>query len=656
MKLFDTNIDIKILLEENIPEAIYLAAFDLQDNLRKLSGKKDGFDIVRNGENKSVVKVKTLGSGDAESYEIHVMKDGVLIEGSDTLGTVFGIYAFATKCLGILPVYRLVDLFPEVREKREIEETTILSPERKVRFRGWFLNDEDLLTEWKISGGKRRIDYPFYGDVMDPAVLDLILETALRMEINLMIPSSFVDIDNPAEEELVKAVCRRGMYISQHHVEPVGVSYFGADNYMKDRGYENEPVSFVQNRARMEEIWRYYIEKWAKYGDRVVWQLGLRGKADQAIWKADPSVPVSMEARGDIITDAITTQYNIIRNTLGTDSFHSTATLWNEGSELYSKGFLKLPEGTITIFSDFGIDQMFGDDFYTVSRRPDRKYGIYYHTGFWSLGPHLTEGNNPEKMAYCYREAAEHNNLYYSILNISNVRPFHLSAMINSRILQKPLDFNTEAELLKLDQELFGAFADKVGKLRCEYYKAFTDLGDDPLKEAAENWGFYYREYGELPFIRNAATDGQLARMGRNAMRKKHQPGLPNPDRKLRKIAQESSERFLSLYRKAEELEAILPEKTRLYFKQFLKYQIRHMHLISEFCVACIDIADETLPTDERIKQCDLACVSLNGILEERKILEIGAWENWHRGEKKINIQSLLKETIQKCNELKEQI
>ena len=48
MRIFDKEYDIAIILEENTDEAIYLAAKDLQNNLRRLSGKKGGFDIVYN--------------------------------------------------------------------------------------------------------------------------------------------------------------------------------------------------------------------------------------------------------------------------------------------------------------------------------------------------------------------------------------------------------------------------------------------------------------------------------------------------------------------------------------------------------------------------------------------------------------------------------
>ena len=42
MRIFDKEYDIAIVLEENTDEAIYLAAKDLQNNLRRLSGKKGG--------------------------------------------------------------------------------------------------------------------------------------------------------------------------------------------------------------------------------------------------------------------------------------------------------------------------------------------------------------------------------------------------------------------------------------------------------------------------------------------------------------------------------------------------------------------------------------------------------------------------------------
>ncbi|MBE6929470.1 MAG: hypothetical protein E7463_04250 [Ruminococcaceae bacterium] len=652
MILFDSQNDISLVLEQNADEVIRLAAHDLQADLRRLSGKRSGFDIVTDCSGRSII-IRNAYHGEPESYTVRIDKEAVSITGSDVLGTVYGIYAFSRNCLNILPFYRLTDLFPAQKDSLLLTEQTFLSPSRAVRFRGWFLNDEDLLTDWKLSGGRRNIDYRFYQNVMDTDVLDMILETALRMEINLIIPSSFVDIDNPDEEKLIQAVCRRGMYVSQHHVEPMGVSYFGAENYIKKHGFQGETVSFIKNRERMEEIWRYYAQKWAKYGDHVIWQLGLRGKADQAVWKSDPNIPLSMKDRGAILTDAIGTQHKIICQTLNTDQFYSTATLWNEGSVLFGRDYLQLPETTVPVFSDFGLDQMFGEDLYSVGQTLKRPYGVYYHACFWWQGPHLTEGCNPVKMAYCYRDAVRSEQLFYSILNISNVRSFHISAFINAKILQSPTNFDAEDALFQLDKAIFQEYGQQVNEMRRAYYSAFSDFGDQYLRITADITQFYYHEYPALPFIRNAATDGQLVYFGKYLLQGIPQERLPAPDESTKLLLTESAAKFSSLHKKARILAAALPADTRLYFGQFVMYQIRHMQLLTEWCIACMEMCDETLSVAFRLQSGERACSYLEAILEERTVLESGIWKNWHRGDKKINISALLELTSSKKDDLK---
>ena len=644
MKLFGKGESAKIVLERSVDEAVSIAATDLQRNLQQLSNLSNGFPITYDCCGEPAIYIQTSNNGKKEHYVVHVTDEQVTITGSDILGTVYGIYAFATKCLNILPIYRLVDVFPKRRESMELASQIFEAKERTVSFRGWFLNDEDLLCEYKLSGGTRQLDYPYYQNVMSVDVLDMILETALRLEINLIIPGSFINIDNPDEELLVKAVCRRGLYISQHHVEPMGVSYCSATDYINTYGEEGEKVSFVSNRERMEEIWRYYAKKWAVYGKQVVWQLGLRGKGDQAVWKADATVPITMEARGKIITDAIQTQYDIICQTLGSEDFHSTSTLWFEGSELFGKGFLKLPPNTITVFSDFGFDQMLGRDFFAVPRDENRKYGIYYHVAFWKQGPHLSEGCPIEKMAYNYRQAAKEGKLDYSILNVSNVRPFHFSVMQNAKIVENPLAYDVKKEMLQYDRNIFGKAAEQVHSLRKEYYESFADFGLPSLQFQMSKKNFFYQAYDDMEFLRNGATDGQLTYYGR-----KYLEGTILEDRVAPKddipILIESSNAYQELYRKMEALEKDLAKESQLYFQQFLKHQTKYMYLITEWAIACGTLADPEEEREKRRNAGKYGIRMLEELLDERKILEVGSWENWHRGDRKLNFKKLISMT-----------
>ena len=631
-ELFSKNQEVSICVETE-QGCVWLAAQDLAKNLDRLSNSTGKFPVLASAEGRAIYIAEAKDGTyrgvevpqNAEGYAVSIREGEIVIVGYDALGAMYGIYSFCEKILGISPMYRFTGLFPEVRAQMEIEPASYVSQKPAVKFRGWFMNDEDLLTDFKQGGGNRNIDYPFYAHVMHPDVLDMVLETALRCGINLVIPSSFVDIANPDEERLVQGVCRRGLYISQHHVEPMGVSYFGADNYIKARGIDAE-VSFVKHPELMEEIWRYYAQKWAAYADHVVWQFGLRGKADEAVWKSDKNVPMDGASRGKIISDAIALQNKIVAETLGREDFEATATLWLEGAELYDKGYLVLPKNIVAVFCDIGYNQMFGDDFYHVTRRPDQKYGVYYHVGFWGRGPHLAEACAPEKMIYSYREAERMQSLYYSILNVSNIRPLHFSALMNAKLMENVHGFETDAYMERFYTEIYGSLGTKVAEGMRQYYHCFADFGEEYLKELCDRPGFHYHKYENLPFMNLAATDGLLRFCGTEV----------TPD--MYEQLKQSEQKFAKLYQYWQELAPEIPDRAKEYFESYQLFQPRYMLLMIRMCMAAADIE-----RGKDVQTCALAAVTaLEEILEARKVLEQGEWKDWHHGETKINIKKML--------------
>ncbi len=331
--------------------------------------------------------------------------ENLLICGSDKRGAMWGIYDLCENVLGVDPLYFWTDNAPQKRTSLSLDTLDINSESPTFRFRGWFLNDEDLLTEWLNGGGKRYIDYPFYAQVTHQDVMARVIESLLRLRQNLVIPASFIDIMNPAEENLVRMATERGLWVSQHHVEPMGVSHFGWENYWRERGQE-VPASFVNHPDEWVQIWTDYARKWAQYGD-VIWQFGLRGRGDRPVWVHDPNVSPSNADRGKLISHAYQTQADIVKRVTGHDDFVATSTLWMEGSELMGGGHLDFPENTIIVFSDHGVSQMMLDDFYNTARQPDRDYGSYYHVAFWGAGPRLVAATSLDKLVYNYRTAVE---------------------------------------------------------------------------------------------------------------------------------------------------------------------------------------------------------------------------------------------------------
>ena len=104
------------------------------------------------------------------------------------------------------------------------------------------------------------MDYNFYGITVAESVMDRVVETALRLKINLVIPASFLDIDNPPEKALADCVARRGIFLSQHHIEPLGLSHFTFENYCK-KFQKDGQYSYIHNPETLIEGWKYYAEK-----------------------------------------------------------------------------------------------------------------------------------------------------------------------------------------------------------------------------------------------------------------------------------------------------------------------------------------------------------------------------------------------------------
>ena len=118
MRLFDIHSDLPIVLSPDVPEAVMLAAWDLQRDLQRISGQT-GFPLV-SGCGGRCIRVETVPGEAPEHYTVTVGDNCITVTGSDVLGTVYGIYAVSTRLLGVLPVHRLIDRFPEQRQQLDI--------------------------------------------------------------------------------------------------------------------------------------------------------------------------------------------------------------------------------------------------------------------------------------------------------------------------------------------------------------------------------------------------------------------------------------------------------------------------------------------------------------------------------------------------------
>ncbi|MFO8015119.1 MAG: hypothetical protein R6X20_17680 [Phycisphaerae bacterium] len=125
---------------------VRLAAEDVARDLGWVLGEAGTFVEAR-GEAQIRVRVDPA-VGSAEAYRITVTPAAVTIVGADALGAIYGLYAFSRDRLGVDPYWFWKDLRPPRREAVHVPQGTTVSAPATVRYRGWFVNDEDLLTAW----------------------------------------------------------------------------------------------------------------------------------------------------------------------------------------------------------------------------------------------------------------------------------------------------------------------------------------------------------------------------------------------------------------------------------------------------------------------------------------------------------------------------
>lgn len=560
-----------------------------------------------------------------ETFILEITADRcIAIHGGDDLGLIYGIYEFSDRFLGVDPLWFWKGLDPAPLASFAPPPQRIESGTPAFRWRGWFINDEDLLGRWRESGNSRFADWPkraetlalpmtadnyerrlleYYTPVVAPEVMEMVFEALLRLRGNLIIPASFTDIFNEPEAEIIRGAVRRGLFVSQHHVEPLGVSHFAYESWWGRQG-KAPSFSYREDRQAMRECWRAHAERWSTLaGDRLVWQVGLRGRGDRPLWSHDPQ---AQELAGEFISGALADQMEIIRSVDPRPAPPSTLTLWHEGAELLKTGKLEVPAGVISVFADHPLTQEMKDDFRDVPRTPERPRGFYYHVAVWSMGPHLVQGPSPEKISRIVNEVAAKGDTAYAILNVSNLREHVMGTEAWTRQVWNP-------SLLSTD----------------DFLDAWCPAGTAPLYRrlleaipVRDGWSFY---------------DGS-ARFLIERLLCREETGRPL----VFKLIEEREQTQYVLETARAVLDELLREAPRaLAFLRGDEAAFVTANLIVQASIlrGLYAALSALLDAEPRLSE---AAAALQSILTSLPKAETGRWQHWYRGDSKMGIAALL--------------
>ena len=609
------------------------AAFgDLRRDIEKITAISSGVDEELD---RWRLEISRNPSRAVESFALEISPEErrIEIEASDDLGAIYGIYEFSHQFLGIDPLWFWKEMEPLPLVSFSPESQRIESGLPEFRFRGLFVNDEDLLGRWRPSSGERFQDWPkresvlsqsstllkdnyearllgYYTPVVESEAMEMIFEAILRLRGNLVIPASFIDVFNGAEAAVIRAAVQRGLYVSQHHVEPLGVSHFGYETWWSRQG-QNPQFSYLSDPDSMRAAWRAYAEEWYRLaGNQVIWQLGLRGRGDRPLWDHDPAAAARA---AELFRKAFDDQMEIIRKVDSRETPPVTVTLWFEVSRLIQDGDLRLPSNVIRVFADDDKTLEMKGDFHRTDRGGDLPFGCYVHLAVWGAGPHLVQGVSPDRIVRIANEIVGKGDTAYAIVNAANLRE-HVVGL--------------------------GCWFEQLWRTRRE---AFENSLQDFVPEGAAR---YYREFFEvIPEFKTGwrLYDGRASGWILQLIRM-HSSGEPLSADLQKEVVGDWRDAIgcildESIARQNQLLDSMEDEKLtwKSRDRRFLEFNlITQLRILRGMCKCIRELSRET-------PDFPLARGALVEALKAMSESERGRWVNWYRGDLKVGVKALLK-------------
>lgn len=407
---------------------------------------------------------------EAEEYRLEIGKSGISVTAGDELGVIYALLFFSERFLGVTPFWYWNDQQFDKKEAVTVSEGCYLSPRYRVRFRGWFINDEVLLDAW----GQERFD-PESG-ITENFAWEMAMEALLRLGGNMVIPGT--DFNSHKYRKLAADM---GLWITHHHAEPLGAQMFS-------RAYPELVPSFREHPELFRGLWDKAIEE--QKDCKVIWNLGFRGQGDRPFWADDESFDTP-EKRGELISRLILEQYNAVARKIPNPV--CCTNLYGEVMELYQQGLIQLPENVIYIWADNGYGKMVsrrqGNHNPRVPALPEKregKHGMYYHASFYDLqaASHITMLPNSdvfvtEELERAYQAGAEE----FLVVNCSNVKPHAFMLDAIARTWGKQEEAYTEL--------YFPRFSSQTANLYRDYFQAMLSYGPHEDDHAGEQFYHY---------------------------------------------------------------------------------------------------------------------------------------------------------------------
>ena len=222
-----------------------------------------------------------------ESHRVYtdVKSNRIYLEGFDLRGTIFAIYTFSEKILGVPPLHYWSTWIPVKKESIQVSEAFDMyfkSPQ--VRYRSILPGDQDFFNPWRKIPGNDNIW----------------LETALRLKLNTVETYSTIQPGYKLTD-YGYLIDKYGLVITSHHTSGLNTSFGTWETYWKEVRKMEPPKLLLSNKSAIIDFFRYNAETVQRSGIENLWTVAFRGKVDQPFWSVFEDVPENEKERVEVI-------------------------------------------------------------------------------------------------------------------------------------------------------------------------------------------------------------------------------------------------------------------------------------------------------------------------------------------------------------------
>ncbi len=651
-----TTIHAGVTLVESAQESgpVQRATRDLQNDFKKVFGQtpKVVSDLKEAGPTAILIAqrgnvpagVDCATTADTEAFAFSITGAGVgpthqrvvCLTGADMRGTIFAIYEFSQTVLGVDPMYLWTDKQPVKRVSIALPKDFAKTyPSPVFKYRGFFPNDEDLLTGWVVppKGEQNGIAL---------SVWDQVYETILRLKGNMVVPGTWTFPDDAP----VHAATERGLIVNQHHAIPLGVNVA--------RWPADVPYNFSTHPEILEKAWANAVAEY-KPEEEILWSVGLRGLSDSSYASLDPSVRDNDPLLGKRISEAIADQMKIVRAKYPKAQF--VTDLWQEGARLTHEGYLKIPPEVSLVWADTGYGDMQDNGKVAAGQ------GMYFHVAMMNgqanqLSEMVPVSQIQEEIGRYIKAGAT----AYILVNTSDIRPVAMTtrALMETAWGGVPRQSDADGAFYrKWATEEFGAkAADALAGIYKDYFAApslrhpfmgmrgLSSAGNAPPPPANDftRWDgdqHYHSEARRL--ILDDLSVHQVIAIPSQSPKWTQPRVMPGGSAEMRarsldqdiKDGEEAAPRWDAVWKKAVAAEALVDPARKTY------YQAEVLTMITinrESNAMLLDLARAMKDADagdttKAETEAAASVAALDAIEKSMAQAEYGKWKNWYRGD-----------------------